>query len=741
MRSSKKRSKRRFMAKVKDATLQTICDRISSYYPEAKFDLVKKAWDFAEHAHKGQQRSSGEPYMIHPAAVAQTLADLKLDINSIVVGLLHDTVEDTHATLEEIEKEFGKEISELVDGVTKLSQMTFKTSEEKQAENFRKMILAMAKDIRVILVKLADRLNNMRTLEHLNPLKQKTIAQETLDIYAPIANRLGIGWIKIELEDHCLHYLHPDVYYRLAQKVSKNKREREKYIEEVTEIINEGLKEYEIQANIMGRAKHFYSIFKKMERRAVDFEDVFDVIAFRIVVDNITECYKALGVIHAMYKPVPGRFKDYIAMPKANGYQSLHTTVIGPHGERVEIQIRTQDMQQIAEGGIAAHWKYKEGKFDTRSSENVEWVHRLLEWNKDLSDPNEFLETVKIDLFAEDVFVFTPKGEVRQLPHGATPLDFAYAVHTDVGNKCVGAKVNGKIVPLKHRLKSGDTIEIVTSPTQTPSKDWLKIVKSSRAKAKIRAVIKEQERARAMQLGREMLDKALRPYELHLTKLEKSGEVQKIAQKHNLRGQDELYIFIGYGRKDTEHVIPDFVPAERLKNKLEAKIAEDESFLKKVFTSAKKRSETRNAIIVANLDDVLIRFGRCCNPLPGDSIVGFITRGRGVTVHTASCTKAIDNDQERRVDVAWNLGDNGRTLRRHVKIRVLSLDEPGLLATMSQAISSCGVNIASANIRTTKDKKAIALFDVEVGDIGQLQKITSALESKKGVIMVERVRS
>jgi GTP diphosphokinase / guanosine-3',5'-bis(diphosphate) 3'-diphosphatase len=728
------------MSKQKQATLQSICDTINGYYPDAKLDLIKKAWDFAEAAHKGQQRSSGEPYMVHPAGVAQTLADLRLDLPSIATGLLHDTVEDTHATLEQIEKEFGKDIAELVDGVTKLSQMTFKTSEEKQAENFRKMILAMAKDIRVILVKLSDRLYNMRTLEHLNPVKQKTIAQETLDIYAPIANRLGIGWLKIELEDLCLRYLHPDVYYKLAQRVSKNKRDRDKYIEDVTDIINDNLKEYDIHASIAGRAKHFYSMYKKMERSSIDFDQIHDVIAFRILVDNITECYKALGVIHATYKPVPGRFKDYIAMPKANGYQSLHTTVIGPHGERVEIQIRTHDMNQVAEGGIAAHWKYKEGKFESSSRENLEWVQRLLEWNKDLSDPNEFLETVKIDLFAEDIFVFTPKGEVRQLSDGATPLDFAYAVHTDVGNKCVSAKVNGKIVQLKHRLKSGDTIEIVTSPTQTPSKDWLKIVKSSRAKAKIRAVIKMQERERALVLGKEMLDKALRHYGTTLAKVEKSGELKKVVEKHHMRTPEEFFIFIGYGRLDTDHLIPEFVPKEALERKLEAAKEQDESFLKKVFTAAKKRSEVRNAIIVENLDDVLIRFGRCCNPLPGDSISGFITRGRGVTVHTVTCTKALDNDQERQVAVAWNMSDK-KNLKRHVKIRVLSTDEPGLLALMSQTISACGVNIASADIRTTKDKKAIAYFDVEVGDLSQLQKITSALESKRGVITVERVRS
>jgi guanosine-3',5'-bis(diphosphate) 3'-pyrophosphohydrolase len=722
------------------STLDSICSKVASYYPEAKPDLIKKAYDFAEEAHRGQLRSSGDPYIIHPMDVAQTLADLRMDIPSIVAGLLHDTVEDTHATLEQIEKEFGKDIAELVDGVTKLSKITFKTSEEKQAENFRKMIMAMAKDIRVILVKLADRLNNMRTLEHLIPYKQKIIAQETLDIYAPIANRLGIGWMKIELEDLCLRYLHPDVYYKLAQKIAKKKGEREKYTDDVCDIIKERLAEYDITAVVGGRAKHFYSIYKKMERLKSDYEDVFDLIAFRIVVDNITECYKSLGVIHAAYKPVPGRFKDYIAMPKANSYQSLHTTVIGPSGERIEIQIRTQDMDQVAEKGIAAHWKYKEGKFDTRSHENVEWVNRLLEWHKDLSDPNEFLETVKIDLFAEDVFVFTPKGQVKQLSHGAGPLDFAYAVHTDVGHKCVGAKVNGKIVPLKHRLKSGDTIEVITSPTQQPSKDWLKIVRSSRAKAKIRAFIKIQERERAGELGRELLDKSLRPYGHTLVKLEKSGEMLKVVQSLNMRSIDELAVALGYGRMTTDHIIPLIVPKEALERKLEAAKADDESFLKKVFKAATKRSESRNAITVANLDDVLIRFGRCCSPLPGDSISGFITRGRGVTVHNSTCSKAIDNDEERRVDVQWNLTDKN-IIRRHVKIRVLSLDEPGLLALMSQTISACGVNIASANIRTTKDKKAIALFDVEVNDLSQLHKVQSALESKRGVISVERMRS
>lgn len=724
------------MASPPPTTIDTLINAVKSYYPDFDEALIRKAHEFAKSAHEGQMRSSGDPYIIHPLQVACTLAEMQMDLQSIITGLLHDTVEDTPVTLEMVEKEFSPDVAQLVDGVTKLSKITFKTTEEKQAENFRKMIIAMAKDIRVILVKLADRLNNMNTLEYLSPFKQKVIAQETLDIYAPIANRLGISWIKTELEDLCLRYLHPDVYYKLAQTVSKTKKERQKYIDEVCDILTEKCSDYDISVRVAGRAKHFFSIYKKMERRKVDYDQVYDVIAFRILVDNITECYKALGVIHATYKPVPGRFKDYIAMPKANSYQSLHTTVIGPYGERVEIQIRTEEMHNIAEKGIAAHWHYKEGKFGNKR-ENVEWVNRLLEWQKDLSDPNEFLETVKIDLFAEDVFIFTPKGEVKQLSYGATPLDFAYAVHTDVGHHCVGAKVNGKIVPLKHRLKSGDTVEVITSTTQTPSKDWLKIVKSSRAKAKIRAFIKQQERDRAKQLGREILEKAFKQYGRNLNRLDKSGELLKAAQQINHRSVEELYVAVGYGRTIPDHLLEHVIPKEEL---TQDPRQDDQSILKQVFKSARRRSEARNAIKVENLDDVLIRFGRCCNPLPGDSIVGFITRGRGVTIHTANCTKALDNDPERRVDVRWNIKQTSR-LTRQVKIRVLTLDEPGLLAVMSQIITGAGMNISSANIRTTKDRKAICVFDLEVRDLEQLQKVTSHLEGQKGVIAVERVRS
>jgi guanosine-3',5'-bis(diphosphate) 3'-pyrophosphohydrolase len=726
------------MAKAAVATVDTIIKSVLSYFPDANIEMLKKAYYFAEKAHAGQMRSSGDPYIIHPTEVAQILADMRMDLSSICAAFLHDTVEDTAVKIEEIEKEFNKDVATLVEGVTKLSKMTFRTSEEKQAENFRKMIIAMAKDIRVIIVKLSDRLSNMRSLEFLAPHKQKTIAQETLDIYAPLANRMGMSKLKVELEDLCLRFIHPDVYYKLAELVSRSKNEREKYIEDVTHIITEKLSEYDVKAQVIGRAKHFYSIYKKMERRQVDYNELHDIIAFRIIVDNITECYKALGVIHAAFRPVPGRFKDYIAMQKANHYQSLHTTVIGLGGERTEIQIRTQEMNMVAERGIAAHWKYKEGKFDTRSHESVEWVNRLLEWQKDLSDPNEFLETVKVDLFSEDVFVFTPSGEVKELPYNATPLDFAYAVHTDVGNRCVGAKVNGRIVPLKHRLKSGDAVEVITSPTQTPSKDWLKIVISSRAKAKIRAFIKSRERDVAKEQGEEILDRLVKEYEISWSKIEKTPQYEQLKRELKFNTLDELQVAIGYGRVTVDQIVSKLIPREELDaKKAKMKTVESESFLKKAIKSASKKSEARNAVIVEGVDDILVRYARCCNPIPGESITGFITRGRGVTIHQANCPRAIDTDNERGITVSWNKALT-MPVRRNVRIRVLSNDEPGLLALMSQSITGVGVNISSANIRTTKEKKAIAIFEVEVGNMDQLAKVISALESKKGVISVER---
>ncbi len=723
------------MASVTNATLESIKKTIKGYFAEADLTLIDRAYSFAETAHASQMRSSGDPYIIHPTEVAQILADLRLDLASICAAFLHDTVEDTEVTIAGVRAEFGEDVAELVDGVTKLSKITFRTTEEKQAENFRKMIIAMSKDIRVILVKLADRLSNMRSLQYLAPVKQKRIAQETLDIYAPIANRLGMSKLKIELEDLCLRYLHPDVYYRLAELVQKSKAEREHFTEEVCRIIEENLREYEVIAQVSGRAKHFYSMYKKMERRQVDYHELHDLIAFRIVVDNITECYKALGVIHSVFKPIPGRFKDYIAMPKANNYQSLHTMVISPSGERVEIQIRTQEMHQVAEKGIAAHWKYKEGRFELRDHENVQWVTRLLEWQKDLSDPNEFLETVKIDLFSDDVFVFTPKGEVKQLPYGSTPLDFAYAVHTDVGHRCTGVRINDRIATLRQRLKSGDVIEVLTGPVMNPSKDWLKFVHSSRAKAKIRAFIKVQERESAKLEGRELLEKALRTRGWSLARLEKSEHLSKMLQETKGKTLEEVFISIGYGRFPLEDVLDRVFPKAELEEK--RKELENESLLKRMIRTATKRSETRNAIIVEGLDDMLVRFGRCCNPVPGESIVGFITRGRGVTIHKSNCTRAIDIDSERKVDVKWSAKAPG-ALKRIVRLKVFSTDGTGLLASLSQTISGCGVNIASANVRTTKDRKALFQFDVEVGNMEQLDRVLSALESRPNVISVER---
>jgi GTP pyrophosphokinase len=728
------------MTKRPAVTLDDLFDSIRSYFPDADLDIVRKAHDFAERVHGDQKRHSGEPYMQHPREVTKILTEMRLDIPTICTGLLHDTVEDTHATLDTIESEFGPVVATLVDGVTKLSKITFKTSEEKQAENFRKMIIAMAKDIRVVLVKLADRTHNMRTLEHVQPYKQRQVAQETLDIYAPIANRLGISTIKIELEDLCLKYLHPDIYYKLASQVSRSKKERDQYIEEISANILERLKEYDMTATVTGRSKHFYSIFKKMERRNIDFEQVHDLIAFRIVVDNITECYKALGIIHAAYKPVPGRFKDYIAMPKANKYQSLHTTVISTKGDRIEIQIRTQDMHNVAEMGIAAHWKYKEGRFSGADKEAVEWVDRLLEWHRDLKDPSEFLETVKTDLFEDAVYIFTPRGDVQELPFGSTPLDFAFSIHSDLGIRSVGAKVNGKIVPLRYRLKSGDTVEILTSPTAKPSKDWLKLVKTSKAKARIRAYIKLQERSRALEMGRDMLDRELRLYgEDSKRFLSPQGPLLKFAESKGLKSVDDLLVYVGYGRLSAPSVINNTLPKEVLarRDDRKAQSTEGGGLLTRLLKTATKKNGGTHAIVVGGMDDILVRFGRCCGPIPGDNIVGFVSRGRGVTVHTTVCPKALEMDDERRIAVEWDL----RTpMKRPVKIKVLSHDTPGLLATMSQAITGSGVNIVKADVRTTKDKKAICHFDIEVSSTDELTRTIGALEARKGVINVERVR-
>ena len=719
--------------------LNDILHRIAEYHPEPDLDIIKKAYVYSAKVHQGQIRKSGEPYLVHPLAVAGILTELKLDEASIVTGLLHDTIEDTLATMEELEELFGKEIAQLVDGVTKLSQFQISkeaSAEEKQAENFRKMIVAMAKDIRVILVKLADRTHNMRTLEHMAPVKQARIAQETLDIYAPLANRLGISWIKTELEDLSFRYIRPQEFEDLVGKVEQRKVERERFIDETCEIIARKMKENDLETDVSGRWKHLYSIWKKMRAQGIEFDGVHDVIAFRIITKTLPNCYEALGLIHSMWKPVPGRFKDFIAMPKPNMYQSLHTTVIGPFGERIEVQIRTREMHEVAEEGIAAHWAYKEGRGSPgRDDSKFGWLRQLMEWQQDLKDPKEFLDTVKVDLFTDEVFVFTPMGEVKDLPQGATPVDFAYAIHSKVGDHCVGAKVNGKIVPLRYKLKNGDTVEVLTSNTANPSRDWLSFVKTSRAQTKIRAYIKAQQREKSVSLGRDLLEREFKRFGVYLNKTIKADTFGKVLQDLGLRSGDDLLSAIGYGKVTPSQVLQRVLPPERLAAPAPEDTIAPMARLTEIFKKVAGRGG-RAGVRINGIDDVMVRFGRCCNPVPGDRILGFITRGRGVTVHTEGCEKVLSTDEERRVDVQWDVRGE---YKRPVTVRVLTADRPGLLADISQKFSAAGVNISQANCRSTGDDRAVNTFEVAISDLKQLQGVMTAIERIKGVFSVERV--
>jgi GTP diphosphokinase / guanosine-3',5'-bis(diphosphate) 3'-diphosphatase len=712
--------------------LNDILDKVSAYNPSADLNIIRKAYVYCAKVHQGQTRLSGEPYIIHPMEVAGLLADLRLDVPSIVTGFLHDTIEDTLATYEELVEMFGEEVALLVDGVTKISKIHFKTKEESQAENFRKMLLAMANDIRVILVKLADRLHNMRTLEFQPEAKQRSIARETMDIYAPIANRLGISWVKVELEDLSFRYLNPEIYFELVRKISLKKQEREAFVAEAKAIIFEKLAEHGIVGEVSGRSKHLFSIYRKMEKRNVEFEEIYDLIAIRILVNDLRECYEVLGVIHSSWKPIPGRFKDYIAMPKGNMYQSLHTTVIGPHGDRMEVQIRTHEMHNVADAGIAAHWKYKEGKgYDEKDVKRFAWLRQLLEWQQELQDSREFMDSVRVDLFSEEVYVFTPKGDVKGYPKGSTPIDFAYSVHTDIGHRCVGAKVNGKLVPLKYELKNGDIVEVITSPHHTPSKDWLKIVKSSRARNKIRSWIKTEERKRSVVLGREICEKDFRRYSVNLQKIQKSGDFKRIAAEFGFAGDDDLLAAVGYGKISAGQIIGKILPHEKIQERADHK----ESRLSAVINKLKGKSSS--AVEISGIDDVLVRFGKCCNPVPGDEIIGFITRGKGVTIHTADCQLALESDPERRIDVAWS---KGKSSVLPVKIRVLCHDVKGILANITMAITNCEANISSAHIQSTVDQRGENIFEVNVVDLTHLQKVMNAIMKVKGVIKVERLK-
>lgn len=705
-------------------------DKVLQYQPTADVEQLRQAYEFSSEVHEGQKRLSGEPYLTHPVAVAGLLADLKLDLPSIICGLLHDTVEDTLATLPEIESAFGEEIAVLVDGVTKLSRVNFTSHEEKQAENFRKMIMAMAKDIRVVLIKLADRTHNMRTLQYLSSEKQRRIAQETLDIYAPIAHRLGIYWIKSEMEDLALKHLRPEIYAQLKQDVAQKRKHREKYTNEVISRLGKALAEEGIDAEVSGRPKHFYSIFRKMENQSLDFSEVHDLVAFRIVVDTVRECYESMGVVHAKWRPVPGRFKDYIALAKANMYQSLHTTVIGPDARRIEIQIRTHEMHRVAEEGIASHWRYKKGTdLQATDTQRFAWLRQLLEWQRNISDPQEFLHSIKEDLFPDEVYVFTPNGELRGFPKGATIIDFAYRIHSDIGQHCSGARVNGRLVPLKYILRSGDTVEIITTQEQTPSRDWLKVVKTPRARSRIHAWITSQQRERSMALGHEILEGDFSRHGLDYRELRAQGTLETLGRELGVKDEEGLLAGVGYGKVMPRQVLARLLPAEQIAGDEK----QMEGGLERLFRLVGARDR---GVRVKGIEDVLVRFARCCNPLPGEDIAGIITRGRGVTVHVASCPTGLEGDPERRMEVGWS---DDAQMPRAVKIEVSCADEPGLLAAISSVISEAGVNIARAHIRTF-DGKAVNAFEIMIGSSEQLRQVLQDISRVEGVFEASRVQ-
>ncbi len=722
--------------------LETLVDKVAAYHPAADRALIEKAFAFSERAHAGQHRRSGEPYFVHPLSVASIIADLRLDVSSICAGLLHDCVEDTAATIEELQAEFSPEVAFLVDGVTKLGKIAWHTREERQAENFRKMLLAMARDIRVILVKLADRLDNMRTLGHMPPEKQERIARETMDIYAPLAHRLGIMWVKCELEDLAFRYLFPAEFEALRAQVDQTEEERLRRTLEVEALVAQELAAGGVVCRVKGRAKHLWSIHQKMKRTGRELSQIQDAVGFRVITGSVGECYQALGIAHSRWTPVPGRFKDYLALPKANLYQSLHTTLVGPGAERMELQIRTEEMHRVAEEGIAAHWKYKEGRPGGPGREGpggdaqtFAWLRQLMEWQQDLQDPAEFIQSVKIDLFADEVYVFTPKGDVKALPKGSCPIDFAYAVHTKVGDHCSGARVNGAIVPLRYQLRNGDMLEIITSPNRRPNKDWIKFVATSRAKTKIRHLLREEQREKAKTLGRELLDRELRRWRTSLPKSEKDGTIERAITAFKLNSIEDLIALIGYGKLVAAQVAQAIVPDERREGGPIEPSPDAETPIKGLVKKAPRRGAP-SGITVAGETDVLVRFAKCCTPLPGDSIVGFITRGRGVTVHTRECEDSLDLEPERRVDVEW---DGQSKAPRPVALKVVCADKPGLLAHISQSFTDAGVNISQANCRATDDNRAENTFHFQVQDLEQLKGVMRALLRISGVQSVDRV--
>lgn len=719
-------------------TLSELVERVRAYQPRADVSLIARAYEFGAEAHKGQTRKSGDPYFSHPVSVAGVITELKLDTASVCAGLLHDVVEDTLATVGDIEREFGEEVAFLVDGVTKLSKINFASREDRQAENFRKMLVAMARDIRVLLVKLCDRLDNMRTLDHMSAEAQDRIARETMEIYAPLANRLGIARFKSELEDLSFRYMEPEAYSSLIEKVAKTKKEQDRYIDEVCKTLAAKLAEQGFAAEVKGRAKHLYSIWRKMKAQSCDYEQVHDVIAFRVIVESVAECYATLGVIHSQWTPVPGRFKDYVALPKPNMYQSLHTTVIGPGRERIEVQIRTNEMNRVAEQGIAAHWKYKEnnsGGIDPKDAARFGWIRQLMEFQKDLKDPAEFLESVKVDLFQDEVYVFTPKGDVRVFPRNSTPIDFAYAIHTEVGEHCSGARVNGAIVPLRYKLRNGDVVEVMTKTDQQPSKDWLDFVVTGRARSKIRNFLRAEQRDKSLKLGRELLEKEMHANGMSFSKLLKSqDELRKVTENFHVSSADELLIAIGYGKVNSRAIVEFLAPPSQSGEKPSSppasiKEGKIEQLVRKVT------GRDTHGIRLNGIDDVLVRYTKCCNPLPGDEIVGFITRGRGITVHRRNCPKAFDTDPDRRVEIAW---DAKAKINRPVQIRVITENRPGILATVSHTFHEQGINISEATCRASDDGLAMNTFTFLCSDLAQLKSVIRKLQRIQGIKAVER---
>lgn len=705
--------------------MKTIEDVLSSarqYLPEKGLELIKRAYEYSAELHKDQTRLSGEPYINHPLETAYTLTELRMDEYCIAAGLLHDVLEDTLADYETVAKKFGDEIAQLVDGVTKIGKIQFMSKTERRAENYRKMLMAMAKDIRVIIIKLADRLHNIKTLDFQPVEKRESIARETLEIYTPIANRLGMARLKAELEDLSFKYIKPEVYEYIKKGIEKRVAQNGDYVERVKEVIKKLLADHNIECEVSGRPKHIYSINQKMERQKVGLDQIYDLIAFRVIVKTVNDCYQVLGIIHSTWKPVPGRFKDYIGSPKPNMYQSLHTTVIGPDGERIEIQIRTEEMHRIAEFGIAAHWKYKEGRVRAlKDEERFAWLRQILEYQKESKDARDFIESVKTDIFSDEVYVFTPKGDVIVLPRGSTIIDFAYAIHTEVGNKCIGAKVNGKIVSIKYELQTGDIAEILTSSQQKPSADWLKFVKTSKAKTKIKQFVKQSQLEKSIELGKDFLDKALKKHELSLNKLSKQ-EMANILKKYNVKEENDLFSLIGFGKVSAFHIVNDLIPEEKRKE------------IKTVETPKEIQKE---GIIIKELDGVLIKFAKCCNPIPGDPIVGFITRGKGITIHYPDCPNILNAEPYRVIQASW---DTNKKILRPIKMRVECIDEPGLLTNISSAISKENVNISEAKISTLPEKRAVCDFKILVSDLTTLNKVISSVEKVKGVYLVQRIK-